>query len=148
MVEHTAQQKYNTDLATRQIEINEWSYHNKMDTLFVLQLTFLSVLFIAVLMYFHQIGYLGMAFIVYVGLILGVILLILIVNRATFTSYRRDPRFWNRRRFGEDNVQKSPMAVGGIQDYVDAVRSTYGSAREKESCKPCDKKGKEDDKTT
>ena len=32
--------KYNNQLATRQYEINEWSYNNKMDTLFVFQILF------------------------------------------------------------------------------------------------------------
>jgi len=42
--------QYNNDLSSRQSEINEWTYHNKMDTLFVFQLVFISLMTVALLM--------------------------------------------------------------------------------------------------
>ena len=36
--------RYNKDLATRQYEMNEWSYNNKLDTLFVFQLLLLQLI--------------------------------------------------------------------------------------------------------
>lgn len=118
-----SQDEYNTDLATRQTEINEWSYNNKLDTLFTLQLIFLGLTFLAILMYLKTRGILGGPFVMYVSAILVIIIGVIIVNRAMYTANRRDSRFWNRRRFISDN-NKDPPGMGNIgmwRAYLDAL---------------------------
>jgi hypothetical protein len=48
--------KFNNQLATRQYEINEWTYNNKLDTLFVFQILFVTLVLTASLAYIHRMG--------------------------------------------------------------------------------------------
>jgi len=96
--------KYNNDLATRQYEINQWSYENKMDTLFVFQLLFVSLVVSALFTYFYRIGLFGSALL---GLLCGLLLVIVIVvlvARSIYTAKVRDQRYWNRRQFNKKSV--------------------------------------------
>lgn len=96
--------RYNNDLATRQYEINEWSYNNKMDTLFVFQLLFVSLVISAILVYLSNIGLFGSALLgLLCGLLLVVVILVLVV-RAIYTAKIRDQRYWNRRQFNKKSV--------------------------------------------
>jgi hypothetical protein len=91
--------KYNNQLATRQYEINEWSYNNKMDTLFVFQILFVTLLISAALVYIHRLGFLSMTF---VGILVGILLFVdiaILLNRYTYTKKTRDQRYWNKRQF-------------------------------------------------
>ena len=91
--------KYNNDLATRQYEINQWSYNNKMDTLFVFQLLFVSLVLSAIFVYMNKVGLFGGALL---GLLCGILLVIVVlvlVVRAIYTARQRDQRYWNRRQF-------------------------------------------------
>lgn len=91
---------YNKDLATRQYEINEWSYNNKLDTLFVFQLLFITLLLTAFLFYLQRLGFISMAFVGTLGGILLFVNILIIANRVQYTNKTRDNRYWNRRRFG------------------------------------------------
>lgn len=96
--------KYNNDLATRQYEINQWSYENKMDTLFVFQLLFVSLVTCAILAYLSQMGLFGNALL---GVLCGILLIIVIlvlISRAMYTAKSRDQRYWNRRVFNKKSV--------------------------------------------
>jgi hypothetical protein len=102
--------KFNHDLAQRQYEINEWSYNNKMDTLFVFQLLFVTLALTAGLAYLNRIGVLS---IYILGIIVGVLLLIdiaVIINRYAYTSKVRDQRFWNRRQFTKKDIDQGSGA--------------------------------------
>ena len=91
--------EYNSQLALRQNEINEWSFNNKLDTLFVFQLIFISLLAISVLVYFQKSGFFNQALLgVFSGIFLFVMILV-IANRATYTNNTRDKRYWNKRTF-------------------------------------------------
>jgi len=99
-----------SDSINRQVQINEWQYNSKMDTVFTLQLLFIGVLIAAIVFYFKKAGQVGPAFTYYVtGLTLALIAAI-IVNRVFFTSARRDPKYWHRFRFNDDG-QKVPSKV-------------------------------------
>ena len=102
---------YNIDLATRQIEINEWSYNNKMETLFIFQVVFISLLLMSLLFYLKGTGVVGGSFVTYVFLLLVLIVGLIIINRAVYTATTRDGRHWNRRRFDGDKSRSSPSGV-------------------------------------
>jgi hypothetical protein len=123
-------QQYNTDLATRQVQINEWAYEDKMDTLFVFQVIFMSILFLIILFYLKDVGIFPSSFTWYVVFIIALIVGLIIINRATFTAKRRDRRFWNRRRQSNDRTLDSPVGKGdrSYLDYINAVRAKYGKA--------------------
>jgi NADH:ubiquinone oxidoreductase subunit 3 (subunit A) len=98
-------------LTRRQFEINEWAYHNKLETLFLLQLLFVSVLVLVVFLFLSKNGYisstiagslsilffLGVAYVGYV--------------RWNYTNSSRDQHMWSRRVYPkEEGVQ--PNANG------------------------------------
>lgn len=91
-------------------EIKEWYYNNKLDTLFVFQLIFISVCFLAVLAFLIKLGFINSAvFGICVGIVI-IVMILLIANRAVYTDKVRDKRYWSKRNYG---VVGSPLP-GGI----------------------------------
>ena len=129
-------EEYNIDLANRQTQVNEWAYHNKMDTLFVFQILFISLLFVAILLVLKGQGLLGGGFVWYSLFIILLLDVIIIVNRSVYTNTRRDTQMWNRKRFGDDNNKASPLERGdtSYQAYIDSVRKSYGAPESKCNC--------------
>ena len=96
--------KFNNQLATRQYEINQWSYENKMDTLFVFQILFVTILLAAGLAYLNRIGLLSMTIL---GILAGILLFIdiaILLNRFNYTKKTRDQRYWNKRQFTKKSI--------------------------------------------
>ncbi len=96
--------KYNNQLATRQYEVNEWSYNNKLDTLFVFQILFVAVLVTAGLSYLNRVGLLSTPLL---GIITGIVLFIAIavlIHRFQYTQRVRDQRYWNKRQFEKKSI--------------------------------------------
>jgi hypothetical protein len=127
------------DLASRQNEINEWTYNNKMDSLFVFQLIFISLLTVALLTVLSSQGYIGSGFVRYVMMVLAFIVVIVIINRYVYTRTTRDKRYWNRKRFGQDTGVGSPLTRGdsSYQQYIDSIRNNYGSGVTNGAGKTC-----------
>lgn len=106
---HTAIEKSNNvylqnlekdkNITRRQTEINEYSYNNKLETLFFLQLLFLSVLLLTLVIYLQRNGIVGNS----VAGILTIIVLMIVtatgLYRWNYTRSTRDGRFWSRRYF-------------------------------------------------
>ena len=92
------------NLAKRQNEINEWEAGNKRDTLFVYQMMLVGLSLTIILAYLMSIGIIG-SYLFY-GLVLVILLIFIftIVNRAQYTNAIRDRRFWNKRRFPTDTT--------------------------------------------
>lgn len=111
------QQAANLNIANRNVatasrfrEIKEWYYNNKLDTLFVFQLIFISILTLAVLAYLMKLNIIGVGV---VGAMVGILLIVnvlVIANRAVYTDKVRDKRYWSKRAFG---IVGSPLP-GGI----------------------------------
>lgn len=100
----------NVATASRYREIKEWYYNNKLDTLFIFQLIFISILFLAVLAYLIKMNVIGPAVFGSMVGILIVINVLIISNRAIYTDKVRDKRYWSKRNFG---IVGSPLP-GGI----------------------------------
>lgn len=95
--------------ARRQSQINEWSAYNKLDTLFVSQLTFIALVFLAPLLYLKSLYILpsgvfwGIAFLIFIAVLMT------IIWRVQYTDKARSNQFWHRRRFGD--YSKTPNTV-------------------------------------
>jgi hypothetical protein len=92
--------KQDKENSKRQFEINEWYNYNKLETLFFLQVFFISSLTMAILIFFHKSGALTNQM---AALLTTIILLIVVglgVYRYYYTRNTRDPRLWHRRYFG------------------------------------------------
>ena len=132
-------EEYNKQLLNRQIEISEWTYNDRMETLFVFQILFISLMIVALLMYLKVAGMVGGAFVGYAIFLLLFIVVIIITNRAMYTNKIRDKRVWNKRQFDQDNHLDSPIKRGdpSYQVYIDAVRAKYGSPPPQDICSTC-----------
>ena len=94
----------NTDEANtkRQFEINEYFYYNKLETLFFLQIFFISILSIAIIMYFTRAGFVAPRMAGLLTLLTAIVVIIVGVTRYFYTSRTRDRRLWHRRYFPEE----------------------------------------------
>jgi hypothetical protein len=90
---------FDSQVAKRQFEINEWTVGNKQDTLFVMQLLFIALTFIAPLLYLTRIELLPTSVFIGIVSLITIALILTFVIRYQYTDKTRDYRFWNRRRF-------------------------------------------------
>jgi len=98
----------NKDNTRRQVEINNWYYENKRESLFVLQLILLVMLTITVILVgaaYEWIGQDGADYLMLFVLIVG---LGTWLYRWYYTTYIRDARFWSRRNFPQDGKVAPP----------------------------------------
>ena len=128
--------QYNIDLANRQIQVNEWAYNNKNDTLFFFQLMFISLMFITIILCLKSMGFVGGEFVWYSIGVLALINVVIIINRSVYTNMKRDSRTWNKKHFSGDNNTPSPIQMGdkNYQSYIDSVRSNYGTPKTQCTC--------------
>jgi hypothetical protein len=119
--------QYNIDLANRQIQVNEWAYNNKTDTLFFFQLLLISLMIVTLLMSMQVMGHLSREFVTYSVVVLSIINVVIVINRSVYTNTKRDTREWNKKRFTGDNNTESPILRGdkNYQAYIDTVRARY-----------------------
>lgn len=100
--------RHDKDLAQRQYEINEWSYGNKMDTLFVFQMILVALALLTPLLYFSRQGLIPTSILTGVAILFVIIIVLTIVVRAQYTIYSRDQRHWNRRQFDRQGGPQIP----------------------------------------
>ena len=99
--EESESYRQDSDVAKRQFQINEWSSNNKMDTLFISQLLFISLVFLAPLLYLKK-QYLIPSGVFYgVSILVALIFIFTVVFRVQYHDKSRNRHFWNRRRFTE-----------------------------------------------
>ena len=130
-------EKYNIQLANRQIQVNEWAYNNKMDTLFVFQLMFITLMMVIILLVFKSQGFVDDNFVWYSSSVLAIINIMIIINRSMYTNNKRDKQSWSKKHFSGDNTQNSPLSRGdaSYQAYIDSVRSAYGESADSPRCR-------------
>ena len=95
--------------ARRQSQINEWSAYNKLDTLFVSQLTFIALVFLAPLLYLKSLYILPSGVFWGIAMLIFIVVLMTIIWRVQYTDKARSNQFWHRRRFGD--YSKTPNTV-------------------------------------
>ena len=88
------------DTYARQAEINEWQAQDKLDTLFFLQLTFIIFSLMVFLLFLRRSGIIPISTLMITGTIFAVILVGVLISRASYTKFSRDNRYWNRRFIG------------------------------------------------
>jgi hypothetical protein len=90
----------NQGLLSRQAEINEWANSNKLDTLFFLQILFISLMIISILSYFLSIGLINSSLFTLLTFFIAFLATAVLIVRWRHTSISRDSRYWNKARFG------------------------------------------------
>ena len=127
----TAQQR---DVAKRQVEINEWAVGNKRETLFVYQALFIGLCLTVVLTYLLMTGVIGHGFYWPSVFLLAFIFALIVANRAQYTIFSRNKRYWNRRNFKEQPGVIVPMpdcqSIAALsQEAATAAQNTLASAQ-------------------
>jgi hypothetical protein len=92
------------DITKRQYEINEYFYHNKLETLFFMQVFFISMLATAVIMYGQKTGIITAKIAGLLTGILVVIVLVVGVSRYFYTARTRDRTHWHKRYFPKEGA--------------------------------------------
>jgi hypothetical protein len=102
--------KHDKDLTRRQTEINEWYFNDKLETLFFLQIFFITMLASAIIIYLQRNGMIGAPFAAFLMAILLAIVIGTGLYRNRYTSKDRDARYWHRRRFPGKVVFTAPKS--------------------------------------
>jgi len=104
----------NSGVALRQNEINEWSNSDKLDTVFFLQVLFMSLTFIASLYFLKSKGLVSHTILSSLVMLTALIAVIILITRARYTKVRRDNRYWSKVRHPRERgtVTKSKCGDG------------------------------------
>jgi len=118
---------HDRDVAQRQYEINQWTSGNRADTLFVYQLIFICVLTLALFTSMWRMGVVSTGFLGLLIFALIIIIILTIVNRAQYTAYTRDQRFWNKRQFPKFTAS---IPTPDCPTFYDKVKEIKGLAND------------------
>lgn len=114
--------------AQRQYEINQWTSGNRADTLFVYQIIFISVIVLAIFTGLWRAGIVGTGFLNLSIFLALIIIVLVIVNRAQYTAFTRDQRYWNKRGF--QKFATIPITPPDCPTVTDAISNLPGRAAE------------------
>lgn len=117
---------FDSQNAKRQFEMNEWTAANKQDTLFFLQLVFISLTIIAPLLFLQRAGLLPTSVFYGISTLLIIALVLTVAVRAQYTEKTRDNRYWNRRRFQQ---MGGPPVIPVCPDVTGAAQSIYAQGQ-------------------
>jgi hypothetical protein len=120
-------EKNRQDTYKRQFEINEWTAANRQETLFVFQLVFFGILLMAILGGFWRMGLVSGAFVSLITTLTVVVLVFVIVYRSQYTAFKRDKRYWNRRRFESAGPLLNLPNCPATTDFTSSTSETLGS---------------------
>jgi hypothetical protein len=98
---------HDQQLAKRQNEVNQWTASNKLDTLFVYQQLLIILCATIILLYLMKRGLLSTTVFLILVTVMVLIFIFTVVNRVQYTNRLRDGRFWNKRKF----EQQQPVAI-------------------------------------
>jgi hypothetical protein len=127
--------RHDNQNAQRQYEINQWTSGNRQDTLFVYQIIFISVLVLAIFTGLWRAGIVGTGFLSLLTFMLLIVIVLVIINRAQYTAFTRDQRYWNKRHFPKFTGPVIPIpdcptvtdTITGLQSTVTQTAQSIGS---------------------
>jgi hypothetical protein len=98
----------NTGVLNRQVEINEWSNFNKLDTLYVLQVLFIGLCVVCILAYLMLQGLISPYLFKFISYTIAVVAIVMIALRWRYTSLSRNKRYWHKAEFPRLNKPVTP----------------------------------------
>jgi len=115
----------------RMNEVANYTYSNKMDTIFVFQLTFISLLTFIILYYLTKNNIITYGVLWTVSTLLAIFVIFVYVNRLFVYNKIRDQRNWSRINFGDSSVAPSNYIQKGVDGGENGAVPT-------ESCRAAD----------
>jgi len=111
MVKQLNSADINAGLASRQNEINEWANFNKLDTLYIMQILFVSLSFVGILAYLLSTGSIGHPLFAFLSYSIAAVSVLMLIIRWRYTNVARDGRYWHKARFP---AQKGKVTIAPI----------------------------------
>ena len=102
----------NAGVIQRQNEINEWANSNKLDTLYFLQILFLSLTFISMIIFLKSKGLISPYLMNLLIVLASAFAVFVLITRARYTNVRRNPRYWSKMRFSNLPGESSDSTCG------------------------------------
>ena len=103
-----------TDSLTRQRQINEWSYEEKMQTLFMMQLVFLVLLVLVASAALSSAGIITSSIGMLIGVVAFAFIVVIWVYRYAYTRNIRDKVQWNKRHFSGDYAKAPTVSADAL----------------------------------
>jgi len=104
----------NAGLANRQHEINDWSNFNKLDTLYIMQILFVSLSFVGILAYLLSIDAIGHPLFAFLSFSTAAVSVLMLIFRWRYTNVARYGRYWHKARFPtQPNKFAAPVCPNG-----------------------------------
>jgi hypothetical protein len=120
----------NMDSTDRQVEINEWTYNDKMEMLFMSQLCFMGLLVAAIFSILSKYGFFDMRFVYIIMGLIAVSLGLVWFFREAFTRNIRDRKHWNKRNFTGDYNTAPAVPPGEVSAAARGLISLCTSTQE------------------
>jgi hypothetical protein len=121
MSSSTTDEKNEYNFYKRMNEIGEYRYNNKLDSIFVFQLTFISLLLFLILYYLSTIGVISKLTLSIITITMGLFVLYIYLTRLSVFSSMRDKNTWTRMNFGDGIIVPNGYKNNGVDG------GTYGS---------------------
>jgi uncharacterized membrane protein len=102
------------DSLQRQRQVNEWSYQEKMEILFMLQLSFLLLMVLVITSSLAKIGMISGSISILIGVAAVLIVGFIWLFRYSFTRNIRDRKQWNRRYFSGDYTKAPTVSADAL----------------------------------
>jgi len=110
----TDQEKDDNAFYSRINQFGEYKYNSSLDTIFILQITFIVISIFIVLYYLNFYGLFSKVALYIVSIILTVLLIIIIINKAVVIPKVRSKTVWDQYNFGDGKLEPTtPHTVGG-----------------------------------
>ncbi len=112
------------DSMERQVQISEWTYQDKLETLFVFQLMYIGLLVLILFMVLAKLGFFRTGFVYLIAVVIAIVIFAIWFFRSAYTKNIRDKREWNRRRFPGDGSTNPAVPAA---DVAAAAKATLAS---------------------
>jgi len=99
----------NIDLMDRQVEVNQWTYNDKMEMLFISQMVFMGLLVAGIFVILSKYGFFDMKFVYFIMIIIAIVIFLFWFFKESYTKNVRDKKSWSKRQFTGDS--NTPPAV-------------------------------------
>jgi len=105
-------------------QIGEYKYHNRMDTLFIFQLSFIMLLVFIILFYLSSRQLISPIAMWIILFLFGGIVLLIFLSRAVVLPKLRDKNDWNRMNYGDGTIPPKDYVAAGVAGGVNGEAPT------------------------
>ena len=116
---------FDSQTAKRQFEVNEWTANNKLDTLFVFQMIFITLTITAPLLYLSKTGVIPLSLTYLLFSLLCIAIILTLVVRIQYNTQARSNHFWNRRRFAQIGGPPTLPTCEAIRELEGNIKNKY-----------------------